>query len=419
MKKLYFVIVFSLMFTGLFAQFEESKIAKEDFKNVKATIGADFAIQYQAIENVGKMANGVDFMPLGSGLNLPTANFTINGELAPGVRVTLETYLSARHHNETWVKGGYLLLDQLPFLGSKANELMDNFTLKAGVMELNYGDAHFRRTDNGAALKNAFVGNYVMDAFTTAPAIEIMFRKNGIIAMAAVTSGTINQSLVGFSDNKDSVINASDFTTYNFMKELAFYGKLGYDKKINDDLHVRITLSPYHQSYSHRGTLYGGDRTGARFYSVLVPANYTSGGVNAATDIKANHLNGNWGPGGTKSITSVMINPFVKFKGLEIFGIYEMAKGKLSNNSEFSYNQLAAEALYRFGKSEQFYGGIKYNTVSNSNNESVDRIEAGAGWYITKNILTKLEYVNQTYNIATYSAGAGFKGLMFEAAISF
>lgn len=419
MKKLYFVIVFSLMFTGLFAQFEESKIAKEDFKNVKATIGADFAIQYQAIENVGKMANGVDFMPLGSGLNLPTANFTINGELAPGVRVTLETYLSARHHNETWVKGGYLLLDQLPFLGSKANELMDNFTLKAGVMELNYGDAHFRRTDNGAALKNAFVGNYIMDAFTTAPAIEIMFRKNGIIAMAAVTSGTINQSLVGFSDNKDSVINASDFTTYNFMKELAFYGKLGYDKKINDDLHVRITLSPYYQSYSHRGTLYGGDRTGARFYSVLVPANYTSGGVNAATDIKANHLNGNWGPGGTKSITSVMINPFVKFKGLEIFGIYEMAKGKLSNNSDFSYNQLAAEALYRFGKSEQFYGGIKYNTVSNSNNESVDRIEAGAGWYITKNILTKLEYVNQTYNIATYSAGAGFKGLMFEAAISF
>jgi hypothetical protein len=83
------------------------------------------------------------------------------------------------------------------------------------------------------------------------------------------------------------------------------------------------------------------------------------------------------------------------------------------------YNQLAVEALYRFGKSEQFYGGIKYNTVSNSTKESVDRIEAAAGWFITKNIVTKLEYVNQTNNIATYTDGAGFKGMMFEAAISF
>jgi hypothetical protein len=321
MRKLYLTIVLGLTCSAIFGQFEAPKLVNDEFKNVRAVIGADFALQYQAIENAGKMANGVDFMPLGSGLNLPTANFTINGELAPGVRVTLETYLSARHHNETWVKGGYLILDQLPFLGSKANNIMENLTLKAGVMELNYGDAHFRRTDNGAALKNAFVGNYVMDAFTTAPAVEIMFRKNGIIVMAAVTSGTINQSLVAFSDNKDSVINASDFTTYQFMKELAFYGKFGYDKKINEDLRVRITLSPYYQSYSHRGTLYGGDRTGARFYSVLVPANYSVGGVNAATDIKANHLNGNWGPNGTKSVTSLMINPFVKFKGLEIFGI--------------------------------------------------------------------------------------------------
>jgi hypothetical protein len=415
MRKLYLISVLSLVCTSIFAQFEEPKLVSEDFKNVKATVGADFALQYQAVENVGTLAKGGDFMPLGSGLNLPTANFTINGELAPGVRVTLETYLSARHHNEAWVKGGYLLMDRLPFLNENANKIMNNLTLKVGVMELNYGDAHFRRTDNGAALKNAFVGNYVMDAFTTAPAIEIMFRKSGIIAMAAVTSGTINQSLVGFADNKDTVVNAADFATYQFMDELAFYGKVGYEKKINDDLQVRITASPYYQSYSHRGTLYGGDRTGARFYSVLVPAVNGS----AATDIKANHLNGNWGPGGTKSITSVMINPFVKFKGLEIFGIYEMAKGKLSTNADFSYTQLAGEALYRFGKSEQFYGGVKYNTVSNSAKEKVNRIEVAAGWKMTKNIVTKLEYVNQKYNIATYTADAGFKGMMFEAAISF
>jgi hypothetical protein len=404
-----------LSFQQVFAQFEQPKLNSESFEKVKATIGADFALQYQSIENVGTLSSGADFMPLGDGLNLPTANFSITGDLASGVNVVLETYLSARHHNEAWVKGGYLLLDRLPFLNDNANKVMNNLTLKVGVMELNFGDAHFRRTDNGAALKNAFVGNYIMNSFTTAPATEVMYRKNGILAMAAVTSGTINQSLVGYSDNKDSLINAKDFTTYQFMKELAFYGKVGYDKQLNDDLRVRLTVSPYYQSYSHRGTLYGGDRTGERFYSVVTSA---SNGATAA-DIKSNHLSGQWQPSGTKSITSIMVNPFVKYHGLELFGIYEIAKGTFTSNAEFSYTQLAVEALYRFGKSEQFYGGAKYNTVSNSKSENVNRIEVVAGWFMTKNIVTKLEYVNQKYNISTFSPDAGFNGLMFEAAISF
>jgi hypothetical protein len=415
MRRVLLFVMLSFFYLQIFAQFEQPKLNKESFSKVKATIGADFALQYQSIKNVGTLAKGADFMPLGDGLNLPTANFSINGELAPGINVNLETYLSARHHNESWVKGGYLLLDQLPFLGEGANKIMDNLTLKVGVMEINYGDAHFRRTDNGTALKNAFVGNYIMDAFTTAPSIELMFRINGIIAMAAVTSGTINQALVGYADNKDSLLNAADFATYKFMDELAFYGKFGYDKQLNKDLRVRLTISPYFQSYSHRGTLYGGDRTGERFYSVLVPASQGA----TATDIKANHLNGQWQPSGTKSITSVMINPFAKYKGLEVFGLYELANGTFPNNAKFSYNQLAIEALYRFGKQEQFYGGVKYNTVSNSAKENVNRIEVGAGWFITKNIVSKLEYVTQKYNTSAYSANAGFKGIMFEAAISF
>ena len=45
--------------------------------------------------------------------------------------------------------------------------LMQIATLRVGHLEINYGDAHFRRSDNGNALYNPFVGNYIMDAFTT------------------------------------------------------------------------------------------------------------------------------------------------------------------------------------------------------------------------------------------------------------
>ncbi|MBK8668710.1 MAG: hypothetical protein IPN89_04280 [Saprospiraceae bacterium] len=30
----------------------------------------------------------------------------------------LENYMAARHHNEFWVKGGYIQIDKLPMFGS-------------------------------------------------------------------------------------------------------------------------------------------------------------------------------------------------------------------------------------------------------------------------------------------------------------
>ena len=44
---------------------------------------------------------------------------------------------------------------------------MKYVTLRVGHFEINYGDAHFRRTDNGNAMYNPLVGNYILDAFTT------------------------------------------------------------------------------------------------------------------------------------------------------------------------------------------------------------------------------------------------------------
>lgn len=47
-------------------------------------------------------------------------------------------------------------------------------------MENNYGDAHFRRSDNAQAIYNPFVGNLIMDAFTTEVGAELYYRKNGL-----------------------------------------------------------------------------------------------------------------------------------------------------------------------------------------------------------------------------------------------
>jgi len=134
-------------------------------------------------------------------------------------------------------------------------------------------------------------------------------------------------------------------------------------------------------------------------------------------------------------MTAIMINPFVKYNGLEFFGVFETTSGK--NNNEVdrrNYTQIGAELLYRFGKTEQFYFGGRYNTVSGETPSTgtttlvkgddidVSRYNVAAGWFMTKNILAKLEYVNQKYD--GYSAtnilnGGAFNGFIFEATISF
>jgi hypothetical protein len=391
-----------------FGQFEAPKLSGDDFDNVKIHVGADFAMQYQVLKHHADSA----LIPLGTGFNLPTANLNVDALLAPGIKVNLTTYLSSRHHNETWVKGGYLVIDELPFLKSEGlNKVMDYLTLKVGDMEINYGDAHFRRSDNGNVINNPFVGNYILDAFSTQIAFEAMYRNKGWLLMGAVSNGSLKPSLTGYNASKKT------YTAYDTHKELAFYWKAGYDKQFNDDLRLRLTLSGYHCPDNHSGSLYNSDRAGSRYYLVMNRITNSADDV----DITKNQTSGNFGPGTTVKDNSIMANLFTKFKGLEFFGTYEKFKGKLPNGSNSEFNQYAAEGLYRFGKKEQFYSGLRYNSVMNNLDQSVNRVQLAAGWFLIDQVVLKLEYVKQDYNkfLTAYGQDAGFNGVMFEASISF
>ena len=406
-KQLFLLLTGFLLSLGAFAQFEEPKLDTAGFEKIKVRLGADFAMQYQLLNHYADSA----LIPLGKGFNLPTANLVTEAILAPGIKVNLTTYLSARHHNEAWVKGGYLLIDALPFIKSDVSDrIMNYLTIRAGDMEIDYGDAHYRRSDNGNIVHNPFVGNYIIDAFTTQVAAEVMFRSNGLLLMGAVSNGTLKPALAGYS-------STSGYIAYDTHKELAWYWKAGYDKQLTDDLRLRLTLSGYHSPKHHFGSLYYGDRTGSRYYLVMNRITNNAADV----DITKNHLSGNWGPGLTNKDNSLMLNLFAEYKGLEFFGTYEKFKGTQLSGSESEFGQYAAELIYRLGSNEQFFGGIRYNNAWNDLNQSVSRLQAVAGWFMTKSILLKLEYVNQDYNefVSNYGAEAGFKGVMFETAISF
>lgn len=394
--------------TGI-QMFEAPKDTATVFEEVRVKVGGAFALQYQAMDHENKavpnVVNNVDvnsLIPIGNNFNLATANLDIDVALYDGVNMHLRTYLSSRHHPEPYVKGGYIQFDKLDFISKGfLAETMKYTTIKIGHMENNYGDAHFRRSDNALAIYNPFVGNYIMDAFTTEVGAEVYYRRNGWIAMLGATNGKLNQGT-----------NNPGKTSPSTML------KLGYDKQLNSDLRTRITGSVYHTAHSQRTYLYAGDRAGSRYYFVMEPTTATS---------SANYSSGLINPNFTNELTAIMFNPFVKFKGLEFFGMYEMSKGKATNETDTrDFTQLGAELIYRFGQKENFYFGGRYNSVAGKTNQGDDidvtRFNFGGGWFMTKNILAKIEYVNQKYdgfNNNNILHEGKFNGFVFEAVIGF
>lgn len=361
-------------------------------------LGGAFALQFQGLDHHTGSIDTIGLKNLGRNFNLPTANLTVDAALYDGVRLHMTTYLSARHHNEAWVKGGYIQIDKLDFIKEGFLEgFMKDATIKIGMDDVNYGDYHFRRTDNAKAIYNPFVGNLIMDAFTTEAGGEIYYHPGNWLFMVGATNGKLNQS-------------AAEPDLY----KPAFLAKAGYDSQINQDLRFRLTGSMYAKGSSYRHYLYSGDRTGSRFYFVM---------ENANANAKDQAFSGRFNPLVNNSkMTAIMINPFVKYKGLELLGTVEMVSNQTDVETESrNYNQYAADAVYRFGPTENIYIAARYNTVT-GDGITINRIEAGAGWYMTKNVMLKAEYVSQTYdgfaNTSLYYEG-GFDGVMLEAVVGF
>ena len=381
--------------------FEAPFTTDVEFDGVYVRLGGSNTLQFQGLTHENDANNLAD---LESNFNLATSNLDFDAALAPGMRMHLRTYLSSQHHSEAWVKGGYLQIDSFDFIeeGFLAG-LSDHVRIKVGHMENNYGDTHFRRSDNGAAILNPFVGNYIMDSFTTEVGGEVYVYSGDIFGMVGLTNGKLNQSTVeGAVKTKPS-----------------FLAKLGYDSQVNDDLRLRLTGSLFSVSQNNSIYLYSGDRAGTRYYNVIEPGNFRAGRIDPGFGP------GRSNPGVAGEMTAIMINPFVKFQGLEFFGVFESATGKSELETENrTYTQIAAELLYRFGMDEDFYLGTRYNTVSGEeaggNDIDVTRFNIGGGWFMTDNVMTKLEYVNQSYDGFTGDyAGAEFSGIMLEAVVSF
>jgi len=420
------------------------------FTGLKVEFGGAIAMPYIALKqsndvtNTNPVTNPQALFKNTPNFALSMANLYINSYLADGVTLNVTLYLASKHHNETWVKGGYIQFDKVPFIKL---DLLDNImkytTIKVGQMDVNYGDSHFRRSDGGNAMYNSFMENYIMDEFATEIGGEVDVNVNGFLGSVSVTDGELNPNLAAI----DTALASNKYS--NGVRNPSFIGKLGFDKQITENFRARLTGSAYYTAGSGSNTLFGGDRTGSNYSAVMY--NLAPGTGTA--------FNGRFNPGLSDRLTTFMGNLFLKYNlmdglSVESFTTVEAATGgKASEATDRKANQFATDLIFRFGKADNFFLGARWNTVSadvpsssaktaaalNTANgttgyivgqdavpaykQDISRLAISGGWFMTKNIMAKVEYVNQKYtgvpNVNYILNGAEFHGLSAEAVIAF
>mgnify|MGYP000465150063 CR=1 FL=1 len=419
----------------------ETPKSDTQFTGPKVEIGGAIAMPYIALTHSNNVTeqdptkNSQALFKNSANFALSQANLNINSYLADGITLQISLYLASKHHNETWVKGGYVQFDKLPFLQMDfLDNIMKYTSIKVGQMDVNYGDAHFRRSDGGSAIYNPFMENYIMDEFATEIGAEADINYNGIVGVLAVTNGNLNPSLAFIDTTKA----ASKYA--NGLHNPSWIAKIGYDKQFTDNFRARLTGSIYHTVGATSNTLFGGDRTGSNYSAVLYNA---APGTGTA-------FNGRFNPGLSDRVTTVMGNLFLKYNisdalSVESFTTVESAKGgKASEATDRTAKQFATDLVVRIGENENFFVGGRYNTVTAdvakinavapvgtvlgqdlvpAYTAGISRLAISGGWYVTKNIMAKVEYSKQVYsnvpNVNYIFNGAEFHGISAEAVISF
>ena len=299
------------------------------------------------------------------------------------LEVVFDLYLSSRNHpSTTYGDEGYMILHGVPenleslkFL----RPVLSKVDIKAGQMLLNFGDAIQQRSNNAIVQKNPLVGNFVVDPNIVSIAMEVSNKPGGRYQwLAGISNGTTTED-------------------WNAGRGFAYHGKLA----VYPIQPLRASLSYIAADNSENATkaaggsaiqMFSGNRSGERYAGIL-GGGQAPGGVfpQAGEKFSAAQFD----------VTFDDKNIPVKF-----YGNYGRTKDRDINGSaagtpEETWNYYAAQVVYRF--TPALYAAARYSGATTSmlggapSDGKVNRIQLGGGLWLTKNLLMKVEYVDQKY----------------------
>ena len=350
--------------------------------NINLYMGLQTAGRLQYLEENDVTIRGTPTNDLEPAFQTAWGNLSFMAEIGDGdILVFADLYLSSRPHaSQTYGNEGYMLFRRIPGESDVSDFLNDSIfrhvNIKAGHFEIDFGDAHYRKTDNAWTSRNPLVGNYLINPDVEEIGVEVFSKPHWPVGwLVGVTSGTTTENL---NEGRGMA---------------AVHGKLWWEP--NDDF--RISASAYYVDHSDNppsgagstsGRLFSSSRAGGVYGGVWGGGNQP-GDLTVGADELVTALQGDvtWSPG-----------PWEFYGNL---GWVEDAdpNGSLPGEPTERWVYGAAEAVYFFNQRTWLAGRYSFGQADDVKGADSDgrihRIQAGGGYWLTRNVLVKGEYVYQ------------------------
>ncbi len=312
---------------------------------------------------------------------------------------------SPEHPAQTYGDEGWMVFKQIPGVShnSPINEMMDYINVKVGAFDIDFGDNNYHRSKDAWVQNNPLIGNPLVDPSTEEIGGEVYSVKGPLYWLVGVSNG----STTGHFD---------------YGAGPAFHGKIwGYPTK-----DLRLSGSVYYGDMGESADtidLFTATRSGEAYASLFGNSVDTQGQVvpQAGHNVFATQGDITYERWPFESYSYV---GWTQDNDANRSGIGTPRESWLYGSSNLVYHinpslYLAAQYSYAFAGS---VNGVDTNGW-------VDRIQVGAGWWMTRTLLAKIEYVQEQFqsfgsnvgnvNSAQANLGPGFNGVVMEVSFGF
>lgn len=300
------------------------------------------------------------------------------------IEVVFDLYLSSRNHpSTTYGNEGYMILHGVPenLQNLKFLEpILNKVDIKAGHFLVDFGDNNQHRSNNAIVQKNPLVGNFVVDPNIVSIGMQVSSKP-----------GTRFGWLVGAN-------NGTTTEDWTVGRGFAANGKVWfYPVKP-----VRVSASYIAADNSDNATkaaggsaiqMFSGNRSGERYAGVMgggqAPGNVFP---QAGEDFSAAQVD----------LTFDDTNVPLKLYGHVGRTQDQDINGPGAGTPEETWNYYAGDVVYKI--TPALYAAARYSGATTDmlngreTDGKVNRIQIGGGFWLSRNMLMKLEYVTQKYS---------------------
>jgi hypothetical protein len=375
------------------------------YEDMSLSMGLQTVGRFQTLQQQDAFTGSTKQSGLDPGFQDPFANLSFLAAIPNRMEVYFDLYIASRPHASTmYGHEGYMIFEGLPapFDAGPIGEVFNYVNVKVGAFDLDFGDDNYRRSNNARVQRNPLIGNPLVDPNVEEIGGEIYSVKGPVYGLFGIGSGTTTEH-------------------FDYGGNPSFHAKIWANPLPN----LRTSVSAYHVELAQSADtsyLYTNGRSGGAFASVF------GGGDNPGQIL----------PQAGKDITAVQGDVTWNHWPFEIYSNVGWTQDADTNgpaigtpSERWIYGTF--EPVYHI--TPALYLAARYSyAVAQSvhgvpSNGWVDRIEVGGGYWLTNNLLGKLEYVYQQYH--GFSAADGmvdgvegfrnprFSGVVLEVSFSF